>query len=74
MEENEGVNILETRPVSNGPRCKVRTSFFFNYRKYYIFLLLLSDFGRQLPSDQNAHKSYMSHCKQVQKFLTARLC
>lgn len=29
MEENEGADILEARPVSNGPWCKVRTFFFF---------------------------------------------
>lgn len=26
MEENEGADILETSPLSNGPWCKVRTS------------------------------------------------
>lgn len=36
MEETEGVDILETRPVSNGPRCKVRTSFFHLQKILYL--------------------------------------
>lgn len=76
MEENEGADILENRPVSNGPWCKVRTFFFFfsNYRKYYLFLLFTSDFGKPLPLDQTAYNLCISLCKQFQKLLRVRLC
>lgn len=78
MEENEGADIVETSPVSNGPCCKVRTYFCFNsspsYRKYYLFLLFTSDFNKPLPLDQTAHNLCISLCKQLQKSLRARLC